>query len=84
MKLKDATLFLVGIMVIILGSFIVVFDYPQIQYFEKMESELYLVLDVQDKEVYQRLQIEFTIGAMILVTGTVLLFVGVLRKSKRK
>ncbi len=84
MEVKDATLFLVCIMVIILGSLIVIFDYPQIRYFEKMESESYLVSDVQDKWIYQRLQIEFTTGAMILATGTVLLFVGVLRKSKRK
>ncbi len=82
MEIKNVTLFFVGIAVIILGAFVVVFDYPQIQYFESMESESYLMLDGQERDIHQRLVIEFSIGIGVLITGIALLIVSVFKKSK--
>lgn len=82
MEIKNVTLFFVGIAAIILGTFVVVFDYPQIQYFESMESESYLMLDGQERDIHQRLVIEFTLGIGVLVTGIALLMVSVFKKSK--
>ena len=83
MEIKNITLFFVGTSVIILGVFVVVFDYPQIQYFENMESEFYFMLDGQQRDIHQRLKIEFTIGIGVLVTGIVLLIISVFKKSKK-
>ena len=82
MEIKNVTLFFVGIAVIILGTFVVVFDYPQIQYFESMESESYLMLDGQERDIHQRLKIEFTIGIGVLIAGIALSIVSVFKKSK--
>jgi len=60
---------------------IVIFDYPQIQYFEQMQTESYLMLESQDRDIHQRLQIEFMIGFMILAVGTILTVVSTVRKA---
>ena len=41
MEIKNVTLFLVGIIVLVLGTLIIIFDYPQIEYFENIDFELY-------------------------------------------
>jgi len=75
MEIKNVTLFLVGIIVLVLGTLIIIFDYPQIEYFENIDFELYYSLLDKEKEIHQRLIIEFTIGLVILGLG-VLLIVG--------
>tara|TARA_Y100001938_G_scaffold140587_1_gene208975 strand:+ start:520 stop:735 length:216 start_codon:yes stop_codon:yes gene_type:complete len=54
---------------LILGSFVTFYDYPQIQYFENMDSEIYASLKSEYKEVHNRLIIEFSIGLVILLAG---------------
>ena len=54
-------LFFTGIAVFLLGTFVVIFDFPQIQYFETMKSESYYLLDEEKKNIHQRLIIEFSI-----------------------
>ena len=44
-----STLFFIGIALLILGNFIVIFDYPQIQYLNNLESESYYLLDNEKK-----------------------------------
>ena len=39
MEIKNVTLFLVGIIVLVLGTLIIIFDYPQIKYFENIDFE---------------------------------------------
>ena len=73
MEIKNVTLFLVGIIVLVLGTLIIIFDYPQIEYFENIDFELYNSLLVEEKEFHQRLVIEFTIGLVILGLGMLLL-----------
>ena len=73
MVIKNVTLFLVGIIMLVLGTLIIIFDYPQIEYFENIDFELYYSLLDKEKEIHQRLVIEFTIGLVILGLGVLLL-----------
>ncbi len=73
MEIKNVTLFLVGIIVLVLGTLIIIFDYPQIEYFENIDFELYYSPLDKEKEIHQRLVIEFTIGLVILGLGVLLL-----------
>jgi hypothetical protein len=68
---------------LILGSFIAVFDYPQIQYFENMDSEVYTTLESEQKEIHNRLIIEFSIGIVILLAGCALFTVSFFKNSKK-
>ena len=36
----------------ILGIFIIVFDYPQIKYFNYLENDIYQILENDKKEIY--------------------------------
>ena len=45
MEIKNLSLFFVGIIMIILGTLIVMFDYPQIQYLENATTESHLMLE---------------------------------------
>ena len=71
-----------GLIVLIVGIFIVIFDYPQIQYFENLQSEVYL--DEESKNIHQRLQIEFSIGLLITVIGILILIFSFVQKTTRK
>ena len=73
MEIKNITLFFTGIAVFLLGAFVVIFDYPQIQYFEALESESYYLLEQEKKDIHQRLIIEFSIGIGMLCVGVALL-----------
>ena len=84
MEINNITLFFVGITIAMLGSLIVIFDYPQIQYFESMESESYLMLEGEERDIHQRLKIEFAIGSGLLGVGVVLLVFSVFKKSKNR
>jgi len=80
MEIKNVTLFFIGITVLILGVFIIIFDYPQIQFFENMNLESYFLLDEEKKSMHQRLIIEFSIGIGILGLGISLLIVSFLKR----
>lgn len=69
---------------LILGSFIVIFDYPQIQYFEDMDSEIYASLESETRDINNRLKIEFSIGIAILLTGGILLVFSFFKNSKKQ
>ncbi|QUC64308.1 hypothetical protein NsoK4_07715 [Nitrosopumilus sp. K4] len=82
MEINNISLFFVGILMSILGTFVVVYDYPQIQYFDNMESESYLMLEGQDREIHQRLKIEFTVGSGIFASGIIILIISIFKKQK--
>ena len=65
-------LFLAGIVMVVLGSLVVIFDYPQIQYLEAKGAESRMLPGSEERAVHQRLIIESVIGAGILATGVVL------------
>ena len=59
------------------------FDYPQIQYFDKIEPEMYATLEYEQKEIHNRLKIEFSIGIVILLAGMALFVTSFFRNSKK-
>jgi len=73
MEIKNLTLFFIGIIVLILGFLIIIFDYPQIQYFESMDLKSYSFLDEEKKEIHKRIVMEFSIGLGILVIGSLII-----------
>ena len=66
------------------GIFIVVFDYFQIQYFENSEINSNLLFDEEQKNVYQRLKIEFSIGIAFLAIGILVAIFSLISKPERK
>ncbi len=73
MEIKNQTLFFVGIIVLILGTLIIIFDYPQLQILDNLDSESYYMLDEEKKNIHQRMKIEITVGIGLAVTGIGLL-----------
>ena len=84
MEIKNIGWFFIGLIILIVGSFIVIFDYPQIQFFDNLESESYYLLDEEKKNIHQRLKIEFAIGVVFLFIGIALLLVSLIWNIKRK
>ncbi|KAF6245683.1 hypothetical protein [Nitrosopumilus sp. b2] len=84
MEIKNQTLFFVGIIVLILGMLIIIFDYPQLQLLESMDSESYYMLDQQKKDIHQRMKIEISIGIGLFVTGIGLLAVSFLKRFENR
>ena len=80
MKIKNVTLFFVGVIVLILGILIIIFDYPQIQFLENINLDSNYKLDEQQKSIHQRLIIEFSIGVVILMFGISLLISSFLKR----
>lgn len=80
MDIQNISLFLAGIIVIIIGMLVVIFDYPQMQYFSQMESDSHQIIKSQDRDLHHRIQIEFSIGIAILISGVLLILISVLKK----
>jgi len=78
MKIKNTGIFFIGIIVLILGSLIIIFDYPQIEFFERMDTESYHLISEERKNLHQRLVFEFSIGIVILASGISLLMISLL------
>jgi len=84
LDIKNANLFLIGLIILMVGIFIVVFDFSQIQYFENSEINPNFLVDEEQKNVYQRLKIEFSIGIVFLAIGTVLGIFSINNKTEKK
>ncbi len=84
MEIKNQTLFFVGIIVLILGTLIIIFDYPQLQLLDSLDSESYYLLDEEKKNIHQRMKIEITVGAGLAVTGIGLLAVSFLKRFENR
>ncbi|WP_428325792.1 hypothetical protein [Nitrosopumilus sp.] len=85
MEIKNQTLFFVGIIVLILGILIIIFDYPQIQYLENQEvSGTNYLKDPEQFSIYQRLQIEITVGIGLFIAGIGLLAVSFLKRFENR
>ena len=74
MEIKNITLFFIGIIILILGILVIIFDYPQIQFFEGMNTESNYLND-EKRAIHERLVIEFFIGVGISGIG-ILLVIG--------
>ena len=84
MEIKNQTLFFVGIIVLILGILIIIFDYPQLQLLDSMDSESYYMLDDEKKNIHQRMKIEITVGIGLFATGIGLLAVSFLKRLENR
>ena len=80
-EIKNVGWFFAGLIILIVGIFIVIFDYPQIHYFENLEAESYFLLDEEKKNIHQRLKIEYSIGVTILFVGIGLCGFSFIRKK---
>jgi hypothetical protein len=83
MELNNQTLFFIGIIFVMLGSMIIIFDYPQIQFLDKVKSDQnYWQMDNLD--IHQRLKIEISVGFGFLVIGIVLFIISFLNRFKNR
>ena len=82
LEIKNVSYFFMGIMIFMIGIFIVIYDYPQIKYFDNFEFDSYLLLDEDKKNIHQRLKIEFSIGLTFLLSGIGLIIFSLIKKTK--
>ena len=80
MEIRNQRKFLLGLIILILGSFVIVFDYPQIQYFDNLENENYVTLETEQKEIFQKILVEFIIGIILFVFGISLIIISTLKR----
>ncbi len=64
----------------ILGAFIIVFDYPQIKYFNYLENETSQIFETDKKEIYQKILVEFSIGVILFGLGIMLILISMLKR----
>jgi len=84
MEIKKTSYFFMGIVIFMIGIFIVIYDYPQIKYFDNFEFDSYILLDEDKKNIHQRLKIEFSIGIIFLLSGIGLIIFSLIKKTKEK
>ena len=64
----------------ILGAFIIVFDYPQIEYFNYLENNTSQIFETDKKEIYQKILVEFLIGVILFGFGIMLILISMLKR----
>jgi len=80
LEIRNQKKFLIGLVIIILGTFIIVYDYPQIEYFNNLEKETFQILENNKKEIYQKIFIEFSIGIILFVLGITLILISIFKR----
>ena len=80
MEIRNQKKFLVGLIILILGAFIIVFDYPQIEYFNYLENNTSQIFEIDKKEIYQKILVEFSIGVILFGLGIMLILIEVLKR----
>ena len=80
LEIRNQRKFLVGLIILFLGSFVIVFDYPQIQYLNNLENENYVTLETEQKEIFQKILVEFIIGIILFVFGISLIIISTLKR----
>ena len=84
LEIRNQRKFLVGLIILILGSFVIVFDYPQIEYLSYLDNDNSITLEKDKKEIYQKILIEFTIGVILLIIGIVLILISMLKRFENR
>jgi hypothetical protein len=77
----------------ILGTFIIVYDYPQIEYFNDLEKQTFTkwnsndfvelqILENGKREIYQKILIEFLVGIIFFGIGIMLILISIFKRFK--
>jgi c-di-AMP phosphodiesterase-like protein len=82
LEIRNQKKFLIGLIIMILGTFIIVYDYPQIEYFNDLEKETFQILENDKREIYQKILIEFLIGIIFFGIGIMLILISIFKKFK--
>ena len=69
----DSRVFFAGMIIVIVGLLILIYDYPQVIYIQTISIEEMQTLDNVEREKFQRVQSEFYVGIGILTIGAVML-----------
>ena len=83
LEIKNIQWFFVSLILLIMGSFIVIFDYPQIQFFDNLDDQSYYFLDEEKKNIHQRLKIEFSVGVVFVLSGLILSLISIFWNFKK-
>ena len=83
-EIKNIGWFFVSLIILIVGTLIVIFDYPQLQYFENLGNQSYFLLDKETRDFHDRLKIEFSIGLVFVLIGMIILVSSLFFSNKRK
>ena len=70
----EGRIFFVGLVILVLGLLILVYDYPQMIYIQNVTTEQLELFDRAEIDKFKRIQIEFYVGVGILLSGAVILF----------
>ncbi|MGD8707313.1 MAG: hypothetical protein PVI88_01365 [Nitrosopumilaceae archaeon] len=84
MEIKNIEWFFISLIILIVGTFIVIFDYPQIQFFDNLDDQSYYFLDEEKKNIHQRLKIEFSVGVVFVLSGLILSLISIFWNVQRK
>ncbi len=84
LEIKNVSLFFVGLIILIVGIFIIIFDYPQIQYFENLQTDPHVLIEEENNNIYQRLKIEFLIGFLLTAIGISILIFSFVQKPNSR
>ena len=68
----------------ILGVFIIVFDYPQIEYFNYLENNTSQIFETDKKEIYQKILVEFLFGIILFGLGIMLILISILKRFENR
>jgi hypothetical protein len=84
LEIKNIAWFFISLIILIVGTFIVIFDYPQIQFFDNLDDQSYYFLDEEKKNIHQRLKIEFSVGVVFVLSGLILSLISIFWNVQRK
>jgi hypothetical protein len=82
LEIRNQKKFLIGLIIMILGTFIIVYDYPQIEYFNDLKKETFQILENDKREIYQKIFIEFLIGIIFFGVGIMLILISIFKRFK--
>jgi hypothetical protein len=83
LEIKNIEWFFISLILLIVGAFIVIFDYPQIQFFDNLDNQSDYFLDEEKKNIHQRLKIEFSVGVVFVLSGLILSFISIFWNFKK-
>ena len=72
--MEEGKIYFIGLVIIVLGSLILVYDYPQMIYIQTVTTQELELFDKAVLDKFERIKIEFYMGVSIFVAGAAILF----------